>query len=353
MNKYSYDSLLTLSTELLESVGVSISSSKSVAEGVCEASLRGVDSHGVRLLPHYLECALTGRKNGNPNYIVKESYPAAISIDADNAYGLAVGEFAINEAMKRASDLGVCAVSVTNSSHPGAMASTVLRAAREGYLCFGFTNADSLVVSTNSNRPYFGTNPVCFAAPRDGEEPFCLDMAVSKMPWNKVLLHKASGLPLPEGHVSDSGGMETVDPNEAAALFPVGDYKGFALGAMVEVLCGVLAGGAFGRDLPAMYNAPMDRGRGLSQFYLLFKSDLSQPESGFLNSMTTFTNAIRSEPQLDEEPVMVPNDPQIKFQGQRLMEGVPVDDVTIRLLKEYAAKYDVTFPEPFATDGCN
>jgi LDH2 family malate/lactate/ureidoglycolate dehydrogenase len=37
-----------------------------VAEGLVQTSLRGVDSHGIRLFPHYLAGVKKGRINPNP-----------------------------------------------------------------------------------------------------------------------------------------------------------------------------------------------------------------------------------------------------------------------------------------------
>ena len=39
-----------------------------LSEGICQNSLRGIDSHGIRLFPHYLEGFKQGRLNKNPNY---------------------------------------------------------------------------------------------------------------------------------------------------------------------------------------------------------------------------------------------------------------------------------------------
>ena len=50
-----------------------------------------------------------------------------------------------------------------------------------------FTHADSLMLSYNGTRPFFGTNPIAFAAPTEDEEPFCLDMATSQVNWNKII----------------------------------------------------------------------------------------------------------------------------------------------------------------------
>lgn len=343
---FQFEEILRFALDLFVKLGVEDEDALAVSEGLCEASLRGVDSHGIRLLPHYVESLSEGRKNLSPNYSVFETYPAAISIDADNAMGLAAGRFAIKQGMLRAANFGICSISVKNSSHPGAMASIALFAAKRGFVCFAFTNADALVLPENGSRPFLGTNPICFAAPRRDEEPFCVDMAISKSPWNRVMLSKATGQTIPDGIAADASGKNTNDPNKAAALFPIGSYKGFALASMVEVLCGVMAGGPFGRGIPAMFNSSMSNGRELAQFYIVMKPDISISMDEYFDQINNFSKATRSEPSLSSHGILVPNDPQIATAADRLETGIPIDPVTLEALREIADKYEIDFPQP-------
>ncbi|SVC71360.1 uncharacterized protein METZ01_LOCUS324214, partial [marine metagenome] len=173
--------------EILTKIGLDQETMEAVTLGLCETSLRGVDSHGIRLLPHYVRSALSGRKNPKPNYTFTRKFPTIGLLDADNTFGHAAGMKAIDYCIEVAEEFGIGVVGVCNSSHPGAMASFALKAARQGYIAFAFTHADALTLSHNGKRPYFGTNPVCVAVPREEEEPYCLDMATSMISWNKLL----------------------------------------------------------------------------------------------------------------------------------------------------------------------
>ncbi|KJZ15945.1 hypothetical protein TW85_03415 [Marinomonas sp. S3726] len=344
-NYFENSKLIALCKDLLQASGCDELTTNSVAEGLCEASLRGVDSHGIRLLPHYLNSLDSGRKNGTPKFSFTYKYPSIAKLNADNAVGLAAGRAAINEGMRLADEYGISAISVHNSSHPAAMASTALFAARKGYLVFAYTNADALVLSENGTRPFFGTNPVCFAAPRRKEEPFCLDMAVSKIPWNKVLLAKNTGETLPDQVIADKYGQSTNDPIEASSLYATGGYKGFGLAAMVEILCGVFSAGPIGRELKSMYGAPMDKGRDLSQMYVLMKCDGAVSESLFLDRMSDLSDMVRSEPSQEGKKVMLPNDPQIENMKKRLGSGVPIDLITVEQLSEKTSEFNLKMPE--------
>jgi LDH2 family malate/lactate/ureidoglycolate dehydrogenase len=159
----------------LRAVKVRAGVAKDVAEALVGASLRGVDSHGVRLLPHYLAAVEHGRINPDPDFRFRRTRPAAGILDADHSFGHAAGVAAMRRAMRLARSCGVGAVSVRNSTHCGAMAHYTLAAARKGFIGFAFTHADSLVNSFGSTRAFMGTNPIAVAVPCAGEEPFCFD----------------------------------------------------------------------------------------------------------------------------------------------------------------------------------
>ena len=317
--------------ELFLAVGLSEFSVNAVVDGLVRASLRGIDSHGIRLVPHYVESGLRGRKNPNPNFKITQKYNTILAIDADGAYGHAAGYFAIDEGIKIADKFGMAAVSVFNSSHCGAMSSMALKATEKGYLCFAFTHADSLMQTTNSSRSYFGTNPICFTAPRKNKLPFCLDMATTIIPWNKVKLSRENKINLMERTAVDSYGVITNNPNDAVALLPIGDYKGFGLAAMVEVLCGVYSGMSFGREIPSMYMTDMRERRNLSQFYLIMKTDGVIQSSEFEYRLTKMTEEIQSEPKLSSAKPVLPGDKEEEIEKERLINGIPM---SLQLIEE-------------------
>jgi ureidoglycolate dehydrogenase (NAD+) len=329
MKKIKYDDLVFFTSSILKLAGLDDYSLNAVTTGLCETSLRGVDSHGVRLLPHYFNSAVSGRKNPNPKFKVTKTFPSIAHLDADSAFGHAAGMKAIDIAIEMANVQGIATVAVSNSSHPGAMASMALKAARKGYIAFAFTHADALILSHGGTRPYFGTNPICFAAPRKECEPYCLDMATSIVPWNRVLLNRNSNLPLEPGIAADELGNPTLDPHNASAVMPTGSYKGYALSSMVDILCGVYTGMAFGRAIPAMFTTEMTEQRKLGQFYMVMRCDGVISDKEFKHFMQQMTDEVRAEPAKDGGSVMLPGDPQITCANNRMQEGIPLDNSTL------------------------
>tara|TARA_E500000178_G_scaffold348646_1_gene404084 strand:+ start:1070 stop:2113 length:1044 start_codon:yes stop_codon:yes gene_type:complete len=337
--KIKYKNLLNFTKKILIKAGLDKFSTFSVSTGLCETSLRGVESHGIRLLNHYVKSALLGRKNPRPKFRFTKKFPAITVLDADNAFGHAAGFKAVDYSIDVAKKTGVSLVAVKNSSHPGAMASITLRAARKGYMCLGFTHADSLMLSHNGKRPYFGTNPICFAVPRKEKEPYCLDMATSMISWNKLLVQKAKNKPLDDFFAANSKGLKTKNAHEAKSLLGAGSYKGFGLASLVEIFCGVYTGMNFGRDILPMYTSSMKKPRKLGQLYITFRVDAAVSKSIFLKRMQKMTHEIRKEPRRKKESVKLPNDNEIIKTKEQLKNGIIINRETVHNLVKLSKKF--------------
>ena len=330
---------------ILRASGLDPYSLDAVTMGLVESSLRSVDSHGVRLLPHYSKSALTGRKNPKPKFKIMRKFPTIAHLDADNAFGHASGMKAIELGMEMAKEFGMGAVGVANSSHPGAMGSFALRAARQGFICFAFTHADALTKTFGGTKAFFGTNPICFAAPRNDGEPFCLDMATSCAPWNKVIISRAQNKNLEEGIAADQNGNPTTDPHLAASVMPLGGdlagYKGVGLAAMVEVLCALFTGMNFGPHLGPMFKPPMTP-RHLGQFYLLIRSDGCVDQNYFLNEMHRMYSEFHQSPVKTGEEIFLPGEKEENAAKRRSLEGVPLMELVFNELNDLAQTLEVS-----------
>jgi ureidoglycolate dehydrogenase (NAD+) len=308
--------------DAFEAIRVDASSVAHVVGATVEASLRGVDSHGIHLLPHYHRAAQSRRVNPRPSFSVVKQSAAAAVLDADHAFGHHAAAVAIELAEELASKSGAGMVAVCRSTHFGAAAYAPLMAARRGRLAFGFTNADGLVRAFGATQPMFGTNPICMTAPMDGEEPCCLDMATSTVSWNKILNHRAQQLPLAAGWADDAQGQPTVDATAAHMLEPVGGYKGFGLGMLVEILCGLLAGGPIAHEILPMFTAPLTERRNLSHFFAVLDIAAFTDPATFRARLTALAHRIRG---LGAD-VMIPGDPEKRTLAHRSLHGIPMTD---------------------------
>ena len=86
MRNIQFDEVYAFHKAVLTKANLDEETCEAVSFGLCETSLRGVDSHGIRLLPHYTRSALMGRKNPQPNYSFNQVFSAFGHLDADNTF---------------------------------------------------------------------------------------------------------------------------------------------------------------------------------------------------------------------------------------------------------------------------
>jgi ureidoglycolate dehydrogenase (NAD+) len=338
--------LKRLCTELLACHEVRPDVAHHVVQGLMQASLRGIDSHGVRLLPHYLRALEAGRLNPNPDYRFERTAAATGTLDGDHTFGHAAGAEGMGHAMDLARENGLGAVAVRNSSHFGSAAYYSLMAAEQGMIGLSFTHADALMLTYGGKRPYFGTNPICFAAPCQDEEPFCLDMATTSVTWNKVLHEYNQKGSVPLGWGVDAEGNDAHSPESMVGLHPIGGYKGFGLGMMVDVLCGVLTGMPFGRHISRMYGDPIEDKRYLGHFFLAVDIQRFIPLEQFKANMQQMMKEVRAEPPQDPKvPLQVAGDPEKTAYAERSRKGVILSDGEWEEFTSLARKCGLTLPK--------
>ena len=314
-------------TEILTEKGVCATSVHHVVESLIQTSLRGVDSHGIGLFPHYCNAVDGGRINKNPNISINTTAAGTAVVDADHAFGHHAGAAAIDYAVELASKAGIAAVNVQNSSHFGAAAYFALRASNKNMIGFSFTNADALVKAFGSKEAFFGTNPICFTAPMSNEEPLCLDMATSLVSWNKIKIYRHKDEEIPAHWAYDGNGESTTNPHIAKCLAPAGGYKGFGLGMMVDILCATLAGGLCSKDVLPMFTSPIEAQRRISHFFMVIDVSKFLDVELFKSLLQNISDRIRLMPRTEEEvDVMIPGDPEKKAFVIRKANGIPIDE---------------------------
>jgi LDH2 family malate/lactate/ureidoglycolate dehydrogenase len=328
--------------DVLTSAGVKTEVARETAEGLVLASLRGVDSHGIRLLPHYIEELEAGRINPDPDFDFNKTASAVGQFDADHTYGISAGSRAMDRAMELAMDAGVGHVSVKNSTHNGMMAYFGLKAAREGMIGIATTHTSANTRPPNGVRPFFGSNPICVAAPMADEDPFCYDAATSAITFNEVRKREDAGKQLPRDVAADDGGVPTQSPEEAVQLLPLGGYKGFGLSMVVDMFNGLLSGMPVGRDVSEMYGEDISNRRNLGHYYAAFRIDAFVDVEEFKQRLQQLAEDVRNEPRRDEEtPNYVPGDPEKDAKDERERKGIPIPDHEREQFEVLANKYDV------------
>lgn len=328
-----YEELKDLCVRSLENVGVPAGHAETVAEVLIHANLRGVNSHGVMRMEHYIKRIESGGININPNITIRDTGPATAVVDGDDGLGHVVADKAMEYAVEVAKKVGVGLVGVINSSHCGAMSYFVSRAARENLIGFATTNTDSFVVPFGGAKPFFGTNPIAYGFPAGEKDPVILDMATSTVAYGKILHAAETNNPIPPDWAVDSQGNPVTDPGKAVALMPFGGPKGYGLGMVVDILSGVLTGSPFGTHVPKMYG-DYDKKRKLGHFMGAIDVSRFTEINSFLNGIDQLLDELRAiPPAAGFSRVMAPGDPESNLAKERIKNGIPIVDVEYNFLK--------------------
>lgn len=332
--RYAADRLYRGMTLALRRRGVSERHAAYVADGLLEASLRGVDTHGIRLFQTYLNELDGGRAKADPKLEWSSGAPAVRTLDAGGALGLVAGRIASDKAVELAKEQGVGAVVVRNSNHFGPASYYTLQMARAGAIGFACTNSDALVAPFNGVRPFFGTNPFSVAAFGERGDAFCADLATSQISYSKVKHKRAAGEPLEPGWALTPEGEDAAGGGEVGALQPLGGYKGQGLGMMVEMLSAVLAGEPFDHRLSHLYEPPYDRPRRVAHFFLALDLAAFTDPRGFRARLSALCGEVRAQPSARDEPVIVPGDLEAASTAERREHGIPMLPAEVAWLAE-------------------
>jgi ureidoglycolate dehydrogenase (NAD+) len=335
--------------DLFTRAGADAPSAKAVTKAVVDASARAFDTHGVRLVPHYIASIEGGRVTGKPRVTFTRKTPSVGHVDGGSGFGHLASYRAIEEGCAMATETGVAAITAGNSSHHGATGCYTAEAARRGFAAIGVTHADAMVVPHGGVKAFYGTNPFSFALPVPGEEPMVLDMATSSIPFNRVFLRRATGTPLPPDVAVTGTGEPTTDANATEAVLPLGGagfgYKGAGLAAMVDLLSSAFTGMPHGFRLPSFSGPDFATPIPMGHFFLVLRPETFQPAESFYGRVTEFLSDLRNQPTRPGEKVMAPSDPEKPEAADRARRGILVDLTTWDALKEIAGRYRATVPK--------
>ncbi|MEM7439729.1 MAG: Ldh family oxidoreductase [Pseudomonadota bacterium] len=222
-----------------------------IADLVMQSERDGPRSHGLRMLPVYVQAFDSGYANPTARPSIERRAPGLLRGDGDNGIYQIARLAATADLITAARENGVAAFTCANCHHLGAMRFDTEPLAEAGLVALGVVNSLSMVVPHGGKRPVFGTNPMSFAAPRVGAAPIVWDQATANVALMDVKMAAAEGHDLPRDGGIDADGNISRDPNailETKSLVPFGEHKGSAIGLMVEIMGAALAGGTLAVD---------------------------------------------------------------------------------------------------------
>jgi LDH2 family malate/lactate/ureidoglycolate dehydrogenase len=331
---------------ILGAVGLPENKALLSAEVLVAANLRGVDSHGVLLLPFYVEQFKAGNIDPQADGCVVSESGACIKFDGQHGVGQYVSAVCCDLAVKAARQHGLGMVVASRSNHFGIAAFWAARISAKGMAGIATTNASPIVAPWQGREGRIGTNPICLAVPSTGKGGWLLDMATTTVAKNRIVKAAASGeSTIPAGWAMNSEGIPTVDVQEAlnGLLMPLGGYKGSGLGMMVEILCGVLGGDRMSAEVGGLHIR--DRKMNTSHTFIAIDIARFMPLEEFQSRMEQLIGGVKATKTAQGyDEVLVAGDPEWRMEAERLREGIPLEDGVWKRLESLAREYGVPMP---------
>jgi LDH2 family malate/lactate/ureidoglycolate dehydrogenase len=347
----SADALKAFLLSVFDRWGAPPSVAELTADLMVRTDLRGVDSHGIGMLPTYLKWYRRG-------WIVPEAEPKIVRddgttavVDGQQAFGHYAATLAMELAIAKARAHGVGFVTCRNSNHYGAAATYSMMALAHDMIGLSLTNSGPAVVPTFGRRAMLGTNPISLAAPAGREYPFVLDMATSTVAIGKLSVALRWGKPIPPGWALDPAGRPTTDPAvayETRLLTPLGatrelgGHKGYGLAVMVDILAGALAGAAFTDVLRR--REPDPARPDIGHFFGAIDVARFRPVDAFKADLDDLLRSLKDSPRAEgQDRIYVAGEPEWECERHRRQHGVPLAPGLVRQLREVAAETGVPF----------
>jgi len=344
----SYATLFEMGVKALELVGVSQGHAKATMEILLWADLRGVGTHGVQRLLTYVPRLREGLINPQPTLSVESPAPAVKVIDGDNGLGPVVGTMGMEEAIRLAKQFGVAFVGCRKSNHFGAGAPYVLMACRSRMIGMAGANAPSTMAPWGGLTKLIGNNPLAIGVPCEGDTPFVIDMAMSSSARARIFQMAARKEKIPGDWALDSQGRPTTDPAEAIKGFvlPIGRHKGYGLAVAIDILCGVLTGGAFSRGIHSLLDH-WDEPQDIGHFFIALDVTRFMPWETFSDRVRQMFEGYRNAKRINpSEPIYIPGERGTRVEETRRSKGIPLDPKLFETLKGLTlGNYDYEIPK--------
>jgi LDH2 family malate/lactate/ureidoglycolate dehydrogenase len=335
-----FEELTSFCESILRAVHVPEHKARLVATSLVASNLRGVDSHGVQMLPFYVEQLEAGDMSWIADGRVISEVGPTLVYDGENGIGQSIAETCCGHGIRIAKQYGLSMVVARESNHFGAAAFWAQKYASEGLIGIVMCNASPMVPPWQGKERRLGTNPICMAVPGGR---WLLDMATTTVAVGKIYKALINGQEtIPEGWAMDAEGVPTTSVATALSglTAPLGGYKGSGLAMMAEILCAVLGGGAMSSELGRI----RDRGRPVrvSQMFLGIDVTRFMPLDDFVTRMYKLTELIKSTPPAKGyTEVLLAGEPEWRMEEERRANGIPVEPGTWKLLEETAARLGV------------
>ena len=349
-----------------QAVGVPQEDARITADCLILSELREeVASHGVRLVPVWCRRIQAGSiKAVMRPTTVREGCSTAL-LEGGFGIGAVAGHHAMHLAITKAKDTGIGLVGVRNSTSPTGIKYYPMIAIEHHMIGFTATNGISILPPTGGLTAKVNTTPIAISVPAKTVFPIVLDMALAATAYERLRMAAEAGGKIPLGWGVDKFGNPTDDPkavlsrklsisgvDDKAMLdagiplgggFPshIGGYKGYGLAVMVDMLTGVLLGGAFMDDIKAWG----DDSEPERVSFILGAINIENfiPYDEFIKRVDTYVRKMKDcklMPGVKE--IYLPGEQGMRREQGRRKTGIPLSRSTVEVLREMARNLSIS-----------
>lgn len=346
---FTADALRRQMAAVLKAAGSSAEEARQVADNLVMANLSGHDSHGVGMIPRYVESMLEGGLQPNAGIKVNVDAGNLLALDGQHGYGQVVGVQAMELGMARAQELGSCIMTLAHAHHLGRIGHFAEMATSRDLVSMHFVNVVSrpVVAAWGGADGRYGTNPCCIGIPLKSREPFVLDFATSRVAQGKMRVAHNEGRQVEPGLLIDEHGNPTTNPGVVVvpqsgglfgALLAFGEHKGYGMAVACELLGGALTGG---RTWHGPANAKREVLNGM--LTILIDPGKLGTKASFETEALAFIDWLRqSPPAPGSKGVRIAGEPEREARARRAQEGIVIDDQTWAEIVAAGAKVGIS-----------
>jgi L-lactate dehydrogenase len=329
---------------MFSAAGMDREKAETVAEVLVEADLIGHATHGVALVPWYLDALASGEMIGSGDATVVTDRGACLTWNGNSLPGPWLVTRALETACARVADFGVVTVAISRAHHTGALAAYLRKATERGLVA----HISCSTASTKRMAPFGGTapmvtpNPQAYGFPADGD-PILIDISSSITTTTHTRQLADRGERYPDAWALTAAGEPTDDPQEVTlrggTLMPLGGvlkgHKGFALALAIEAL---------GQGLSGHGRADAPTGIVLSVFVQVIDPAAFAGRDAFVRQTSHLAAACHANPPAPGVArVRVPGDGAAASRRQALGMGVPLGEAIEAELRRRSAVLGTTW----------
>ncbi len=318
----------------LENCGVKPEAAEAVADCCVMTDMMGITTHGTVNLPKYIRKMKAGGLNAQSTPSVITEGPTWARLNGEGGFGMYNGRYAMDLAMKKADEMGMAIVTVSDSGHFGACSCYSVYAAEKGYLALAMSNTNKLMCVPGGKGNIIGNAPISYALPRQGKHPVFMDIALSQVAKLKVVQYQKEGKKVPDGWVVDENGLPTNDPQgNNFSMSPMSAHKGYCLAFFVETLTTVLSGGSF--DIKSWLFTPPETQSNLGHTMLVINVNKMMDPTQFAQRLEEYTESIVNAPKaIGSDKIFYPGEPNWLSYDAAVENGLVLPDATEQAARE-------------------